>query len=656
MQSLNIKNLTNYNYMRQRFLRIHGDNIVECERSLHLLSQALGVTSESCSTSLYKPMYELLIADTSIKVELLSGHDRWGIEITSQLMKNGGILREGADSYFTEVVDGTETILLAIEYCSALPAGNNAWQRNGRAYSSVLAGIPYLYYAEIGGVELDKDRNVKTPRFPNPIVPYSYLSTSKRMNKFCIPVYQAHPSITQGLYNHFKDIFGCNESLAIIRGIILKEDYYKPLNSLIKKDLQMVELLSIARRSKDTLRGHAWEELLNSDDSAMCLQKSELKWQKKPAGGKVATSKSFLKLHAATMKLNCRTIGAKDIPICLIPIDKIDRFCSLLSATYPNMTIDIDKTKPLAVVWITGFKPSGDDSRPDRGLTPLARMILGNSANILSIVYGPAKSYTWNKLIKSRSEIADDNGLWQSIINICDYLLVDSATCSTTLFYKIDRNYEENPHSVQFDYKSVDPIFSEHDTDSAIHNIFSKKEELGILESLCNPPGGDWSGISYFSENNIEYRWTSLPRVSVGAKRPDHLIQVNGQSSNLLIIIESKQAGKDLEDNIGNGLKIYINDLFSTLPTAIKKNGEWRLFTDESCNIKPFNTISVGAFIYKDVNDMRLQLRKNLDAIFAFEFGTNTVLHVLVPSENMVILEVLEKIKTIMPYLIISVH
>ena len=80
-----------------RKLRIHGDNIVECERTLTLLSQALGISPTLIPNSLlYLPTYEF---DAQFQVELLSGYGRWGIDIATELMKNGGVLRECADAY-----------------------------------------------------------------------------------------------------------------------------------------------------------------------------------------------------------------------------------------------------------------------------------------------------------------------------------------------------------------------------------------------------------------------------------------------------------------------------------------------------------------------------------------------------------------------------
>lgn len=113
-------------------IAFHGDNIIECERSLSLITQALGITPQYiANSSTCMPMYVL----GSIQIDLLSGHGRWGMDIAEILAKKGGVLREGADSYITEIKGNTEIILFALEYCSALPAGNNAWQRNGRALS-----------------------------------------------------------------------------------------------------------------------------------------------------------------------------------------------------------------------------------------------------------------------------------------------------------------------------------------------------------------------------------------------------------------------------------------------------------------------------------------------------------------------------------------
>lgn len=648
--------------MITRHLRIHGDNIVECERTLLLLSQAFDKEVRLITeASLYMPIYEMTINEKeTLYIDLLAGHGRWGVDIATVLMNGGGVLREGADAYLTEMVNGKEQILLAIEYCSALPAGNNAWQRNGRAYSSTLAGVPYLYYAEVGGVELDGSRTVKAPRFPNPVVPFSYLITTKRMGAFCVPVYTAHQSITDALYNKFQSVFGYSDSLEIVRGVIIKTDFSKAVTTLIQKALSLVTLLARERRTIDTLCGDEWGDLLNAPSSGEWLKNNSthLIWKKKTAS-KVQVSNTFKQLFDTVLAFDCLTIGAKDLPICIIPDDKRTDFESLLKRLYPKMSFVFDSKKQLAVVWVTGFKPRGDDSRPDRGLTPLARMILGDDTNILTIIYGPAKQSTWQAFVESPEQIATDNGLWQSILNICDYVLIDSATCKKKLFYKTKSRRKQNTKSIIFPYQKPDITFSEHDTDTAIHQIFSKKEQYGIYESLCNPPGGDWSGISYFENDRNEYRWTSLPRVStVGGKRPDHIIQVMSKGRNIFLSIESKQKGKDIEDNIGINLKTYINDLFKNMPTAYRTSTQdWRLFHKDSVNIKRYSMVSIGAFIYSSETDLRIQLKRGkLDIVFAFEFDEETVLHILSNTNGNFIKDLLKQICMDMIGIKIQIH
>lgn len=630
--------------MTKRLLRIHGDNIIECERSLKLISHALGTAAQYISDSpIYMPMYKL----GDIEIVLLSGHSRWGVSVADAMEKHGGILREGADSYITEVVNKQERILFAVEYCSALPAGNNAWQRNGRAMSSILAGVPYLYLAEICGVELDTDRNIKAPRFPNPIVPFSYLMAGKRYNSLCLPIYAAHPSITDALYKKYSNIFGVNECLLLIEALINNKSTTPIANVLVEKAINLVKLLSNERRLADTLRENEWIDFYNSLNTVNWLEKNttHLVWKKKIAQ-KVRTTTTFEKLFAKVLSYKCTTIGAKDMPICIIPTNKRSDFVSYLKKQYPSQTISFEAEKPIAVVWITGFKPHGDDSRPDRGLSPLAKMILGNDAQLLAVVSGPAKTATWQAFKSFPKDVAKENGLWQAILNICDYVLVDSTTCRGKVFYKTNANLSKNTTPVSFTYKNPVVTFGEHDTDTSIHQLFSRRKNWGIFESLCNPPGGDWSGINYSASAKDEYRWTSLPRVSkIGGKRPDNVIQLKGKEQDIFLSIESKLNGKDLETNIGTKLKSYLTDLFNSIPTAHKsKSKDWRLYEGKPIKMSRYTIISIGAFAFIDKTDLQIQLKRgNLDAVFGFEFGKVTTLHVLTTAKYKTIEDVLKQ-------------
>ena len=642
-----------------RRFRIHGDNIVECERTLNLIRGALHARVNLLTSPLYKPKYQLQCTEGTFEFELLSGHERWGVDIGSILIANGGILSEGADSYVTEIKSSNEEIIFALEYCSALPAGNNAWQRSGRALSSVLAGVPYIYFAEIGGVELDEQRNVKAPRFPNPVVPFSYLKTSDYYNSICLPVYNTHPTITPSLGSTFANSIGTRDCANLIRCLLLNLDKSAAISALTTKGINLVKALAAGRRSVDTLRNAQWDGLFSSTDSAnwLCTNSGTLLWKKK-LGNKVQTTATFNQLFTAIINLGCKTIGGKNLPICLVPISMIPSVEAIMNRLYPSMSISFAHNKPLAIVWITGFKPRGDDSRPDRGLTSLARMTIGQSANLLSVVYGPAKPATWRALSSSVTALCNSNGLWQSIFKLSDYVFVDSFTAPRKYFFSNTISITPNGNPVTFPYQSAIPVFGENDTDCAIHQIFAHKSAMGILEGLCNPPGGDWSGISVFEQND-EYRWTSLPRVSqIGGKRPDHVIQIATSTKNYFLSIESKGYGSDLDNNIGHNLKSYLIDLFSSQPTAHRAyNTQWSGFTGTYNMSKPYTIYSVGAFEYRNVSELfNEQTRGRLDAIIAFEFSTISKVHVLDRTQTRLVEKALKKIQNIMSGFVIQVH
>ncbi len=627
-----------------RFLRIHGDNILECERTLRLLSEALGAPHISLrdDTPIFKPCYSILTnGGQKYEVELLAGYDRWGIPITKEILSQGGILKETPDSYLTEIVDGKETVLLGIEYSSALPAGNNAWQRNGRGYSCAMAGIPYLYIAEIGGVELDSEtREIKAPRFPNPLVPFSYVSITKRNTICCLPVYMRHPSISQKVLNDYREILADSECIDIIRCILHHESYSQAMDSLSSKALKMVA----KRSNKGTLQGEDWQKYLNAQHPCdwICKNMTTLKWKKK-ASAKVKTSSAYKRLRSELQNLDCLTIGSKDMPICVIQSTEVNRFSCIVRKCYPQLRFRLAKDRPVVIVWITGFKPKGEDSRPDRGLNPLTRMIIGEDATILSVVSGPTS-------IPATQDSKGDNGLWASVLSCSDYAIQDSINLDAPILLTGNRKYSGSKNPPSFPYRdSRIQVIGEQDIDTTIHQLFVGNEDIGIYEGLCNPPGGDWSGISYWGKDMTEYRWTSLPRVSeLEGKRPDHFIQVRGRCSDILLTIESKGKAMNLEPTIGTRLKHYINVLFDSPVTARRPyKKEWETNVDGSVRIKKYQNLSVGAFEYSQRTKLQSVLsNKGLDAVMAFEYASDrqTILHVSCTNEAAILVKLLKKI------------
>ena len=183
-----------------RVFRIHGDNIVECERIAKLILDETDPTSieislMSPSTIVYNLQFSYLGYDFQWQLELLpgfnkAGRSRWEANIFTGLKNSGSFLDETPDAIVTYVENGLETVLFAIEFCSALQAGNQAWQRSGRAFSTGRTGCPYIYVVEFVNYELNpKTRERKSLRFPNPAVPYSYINFSDDSENFVAQLY-----------------------------------------------------------------------------------------------------------------------------------------------------------------------------------------------------------------------------------------------------------------------------------------------------------------------------------------------------------------------------------------------------------------------------------------------------------------------------------
>ena len=72
-----------------KYLRIHGDNIVECERTLEIIKEAYKGKLTLLKSPLYKPKYLLTFSDGAFVIELLSGHDRWGVDVVAIIQNIG---------------------------------------------------------------------------------------------------------------------------------------------------------------------------------------------------------------------------------------------------------------------------------------------------------------------------------------------------------------------------------------------------------------------------------------------------------------------------------------------------------------------------------------------------------------------------------------
>lgn len=645
-------------------LRIHGDNILECERALKLIISALEVKDKDVifvGEAAFSPVYRVSKDSHIFEIKLFPGYERWGINLKDYLINRGAVLREATDAIVTRLIekDGklNELPLLSLEFCGALPAGNNAWQRCGRALASAYSKVPYLYFAEIGGAELDVDRKIKASRFPNPLVPFSYLALGDTEETIAIPVFVSSASLDDAQKNLFEKYFGLEEASVLVKNILLGDTIENTAKKLKDRAASLISTLASFRKRNDCLHELDWDILIkkqNGLEKAKWLIQKEMSWHKK-IGLKTVT-RSFQKLLKITKKAGAVAVGSKDMPFCLIPSTKRPFFSEQLKKIYHDR---IDKefsnwisnnSGPLICVWIAGFKPRGDDSRPDRGLVPLARMTFGRkNIDLLTIVYGPAKPNTWKSFKNDIRGLAESNGLWEAILRLSNAVLVDTPTNKKMRnIGRILVNVSQAKKNNILVPANDQPNFGEQDVDSVIHCLFSNATKYGVYEGLCNPPGGDWSGINIIDFNNMcEYKWTSLPRVSEkDTKRPDHLVQF--RRSDILLSIESKDTASTLENAIGLRLKKYVNILIKHQPISHRKqfSEEWKLFKD-NVDLKR-NIISGAAFRLTNQKDIFTTLKRGMvDIVFGIEFlqkSNKVIIHVLACNEAVSITPIIKNI------------
>lgn len=631
-----LKNITD------SIFKIHGDNIVECERTLLLIIDALNsetINVDGPFGSAVCPSFrlELVSFATTMTFTFLPGFGRWSQDILALVRDRGGPIREAADAILTRVTTPTsEEPLVAIEYCGALPAGNQAWQRNGRAYSSARAGIPYVYIAELGGYELGAGRSRKATRLPNPAVPFSYLALAASLNTPVIPVFVPSPGASEDTIRAYSDVFGRDDLLKLIRNLISGREYKESKNSLEHKALELVKLLALNRKRSDTLTPAKWEEayefILSGGTLAQySLQKAPLSWAKTAYISSLTSSAKDLMALAA---MHAVGLSSTNLPVCVIPAVERGSFARGLVSLYPDLPLDsiqwLSKQKDLTICWIMGFKPRGDDARPDRGLAPMARMLIGEDSDLLTVVYGPAPVATWDRLNNDPVNLMQQNGLWEAILTVSDAILIDSRTAANTQTRAFLRTHWEAGIPTQKTASIlVEPAperIGENDVDTVLHLLFSRLGCTYVFEGMCNPPGGDWSGISVLTtDKSLELRWLSLPRVTANdAKRPDHLFQVfDIYSLPIILVIESKERANQVESNIGPRLIKYVADLISTAP-SVQRTGAENSWV-KAATILPRNSVqfasAVAFLLNKEAELKGIANLANSDLILGLEFS-----------------------------------
>ena len=193
--------------------------------------------------------------------------------------------------------------------------------------------------------------------------------------------------------------------------------------------------------------------------------------------------------------------------------------------------------------------------------------------------------------------------------------------------------------------KPLPTSFGEQDVDTVIHLLFGRLSGTSVFEGLCNPPGGDWSGISLQTvDRSKELRWLNLRRVSGrDSKRPDHVLQLFGVAGEkpLVLIIESKRDASLLrkEGAVGPRLVKYVSDLVSSPASVERGRGENRSWTKTNAKISASDVsyVSAVAFLIQSRGELATigrRSRSDLQIGLIFDQGTGECAVHLLPMTD----------------------
>lgn len=623
--------------------RIHGDNIVECERISDLIIRFVKPTSvnryfSSLSCIVVEIIFNYQGKEYEWDLEIFPGfnkstNDRWKTNIFELLKEQGSFLDETPDVVLTKVNGFDDEILVAIEFCSALQAGNQAWQRSGRAYSTGRTECPYIYIVDFIKYELDSEtRERKALRYPNAAVPYSYVSHAINHKNFVSQAYfkaeEFQPGFDNNVLGFDESIFSENEvALYLLQRMCgMKTD--KIEKEMLDKNMKMVMFLSSKAKDSSSLTDKEWSEIYDNglDIIDYSVKKNRFKFKKKIAEKSIT---GFVRKFNLIVQKYSIGLASVDLPFGIIPEKSRSAFAREVIKLY---SIDDEKVqnrlingRDLVICMLKGFKPRGDDNRPDRGALPLIGMLAGENTEILTFVYGPLVEGNLRVVDSDIMKLALKNGLWKSFIGLSDIIIIDAPVIGNNKqAIRIIDNRENKKKILErqsarntIKISNIPNQYQENDVDTVIHFLFKYIMKNKCFEGMCNPPGGDWSGLS-ITKNNTEYRWLSLPRVSVDGKRPDHLVEIFDLFEKpTLLVIESKEKANDLEKDVGIQLKHYLEHLFNFKP-SVEKSDEinWKI-SDTKIDFKNFECVSVAAYIkVNDTNKDEIYKNSQCDVLF----------------------------------------
>jgi len=474
---------------------------------------------------------------------------------------------------------------------------------------------------------------------PNPAVPFSYITASKNSEKLCAQVLVRAEEFDPDdqLLIGFKDEWFAEVDLAHYLIALFTGTPTDSIEKIIlEKNLKVVEFFAKDTVSKKAFNALDWNDIYagRKDIRDLALERS-IPWRKKFAkSSESLNTKEFIDLCSEYAV----AIGSNDLPFALIPNHRLSSFKKLLVKIFSdsvnsNVISTIDESKDLIICAVKGFKPRGDDARPDRGILPFITMLMGDSSQILTYIYGPMHQNRFNDLISNPEKIISRSGFWKVFLALSDTVIIDSPKIGSDAEYlegviaSSDLKYgyleQKKVKELKIHSLSENPLsIHEDDVDTVIHTLFNSISKELRHEGLCNPPGGDWSGLS-LKVKNREMKWLSLPRVSdsIGGKRPDHVIQLFPEEYKpLTIIVESKDKPSSLEKNVGPKLIEYLNHLVRFPSSATRYSGQAWIKNSEIVNLPDSELISGAAFICKTENLNPAYDKSRCDIMFSLKW------------------------------------
>ena len=204
-------------------------------------------------------------------------------------------------------------------------------------------------------------------------------------------------------------------------------------------------------------------------------------------------------------------------------------------------------------------------------------------------------------------------------------------------------NYRKSAKKFIFYDKNTKLVPNENDVDTGIH--ITMKDDLGLFESIFNPPGGDWSGVSFVNQkSDEEIRYLTLPRApdQKENKRPDHIYQ--DIKNNLIMVIESKTNFSSLlkEEGVGEKMITWTKNLLKHNPQVKKIKGEkWNSQTDKTDRLCDPTFFKCGAIIYKKESKsslVEMMDKCSLDLLFLYILKDNNWNIKIIPRNSCILI------------------